>query len=486
MVALKKSLPVILFLIFLSSCFHAYSNYTDELGPLEPNEFYVRNFKTSNFYKVKASILASGDYCEIWVENGSAVTQYLANAFANKYDNDIRPRIINSFSEQDIQITDRGKLYEFDDILEFANWLAGKDNNKLTILLLDIQDDYHAITNPSYIAGYFYQADFFEKGWVYGTKYYSNGSDIIYIDISPGLKTENIEKTYATFAHELQHLINFATSVFLDREKKMDLWIDEGMSSQAEYIYLNENPKEKIDWFSKSDTIKKGNNFFVWDNHEDDMAIHDEYATVYLFFHWLYLQANTQLKSTIFKEIVNSSYYDYRAATNVAKKINSDWNDWGTLLRTWFAANYDPANTIFGYKGDSSLHSLKVYPIGGTDIDLFPGEGVYSIINESVNKTVTGNINYAGLEKNQEPSTVSPFNQDMLLTYNKSLNLNGGTETGSLTGEEPPKTFSSISKSQADGEKESSTGSYVLDARDVWGRDREKEIFDSFKRQIRK
>ena len=285
MTLLKKILPVILFLIFLSSCYNLYDNYTDELGPLEPNEFYARNFRTGKLYKVKANRFEQGGkFCDIWVENGSAtpIMENAAKAIAEEYDTIIRPKIINAFSQKNI--VHRG--FSFSDMLEFANWLAGKNDNKLTILLLDIQDDYYPPSKKlSYIAGYFFQADFLQKGWVKGTKSYSNGRDIIYIDISPGLNPDNLKKTYATLAHELQHLINFVTSVFLeDREKTMDLWIDEGLSSQAEYIYLGENPKEKINHFNESETIKKGNNFFIWDNHKEEMAIHDEYATVYLFF----------------------------------------------------------------------------------------------------------------------------------------------------------------------------------------------------------
>ena len=477
MTILKRALPAILLLFLLSSCPWWHRDY-DEIGPLGQGEFYAQNFKTRNYYKLKASLLAEGNFCEIWVENGSAISEVSARAFAARYDNFIRPKMLSAFSEENFQLIDRGITHQFNDVLEYANYLAGNNNNKLTILLLDIQDNYHVVNSPSYVAGYFYGGNFLEKGLIPGTRNYSNSRDMIYIDTYPGLRNEGSERAYATFAHELQHLINFCTSVLIGRDRTMDLWIDEGLSSQAEYIYLEENPRDKIDWFNRSDTIKKGNNFFVWDNHNEDMAILDEYATVYLFFRWLYLQANTQLKATIFKEIITSNQHDYRAVTEAAIKINSSWDDLGTLLRTWFAANYDPANENFGYKDDASLHGLKVHPIGGADIRLFPGEGVYSIINGSANKTVTGNINYAGLKKNQSPNTSSPFAEEMLLTYNTNLNLIGPSEPGSLTGIEPPST-SSVSRTLADDTKE--TGPFILDARDVLGRGSDEEIFTFFK-----
>jgi hypothetical protein len=256
----------------------------------------------------------------------------------------------------------------------------------------------------------------------------------------------------------------------------LDTWIDEGLASQAEYMYLGDNITDKCEWFSNDErgTIAKGNNFFVWDNHKN--AILDEYATVYLFFRWLYLQADTNQKTRIFYDIASSKYIDYRAVTDIAGKINPAWDTWENLLRTWLAANYYPGNAHYGYKEDGYLQkTIKVRPIAEQKISLYPGEGVYSFIKDSFSPVETGNIRYTGLTGSEtDTGTSPPYNGNILLTFNANKNNKStvAPETGSLTGVSPA--ASVVSRMAAEGEL---TGPYVLDARDVLGRNREKELY---------
>ena len=464
-------LAVMLFLL-ASSCntqFSFNSTQNDkELDPLKENQFYALNVASNKFYIVTAEELYENDTCVIWAEEGSGITPEEAEIIANEYDTKIRPRTVDNFGK--------------DGILEFANWLAGRNDDKLTILLLDIQDGYDPPENSSFVAGYFFANDFYPKGPhrnnVGRVTFYSNSRDMIYIDTNPGLDSDKVprEDVYATFAHELQHLINFATSVLQGRGY-MDTWVDEGLSSQAEYFYLEKNPAVKCQWFSEDPikTIEKGNNFFVWDNHKNEpMAIHDEYATVYLFFRWLYLQADEQQQKRIFYDIITSEYSDYEAVTSAAESINSDWEDWETLLRTWFAANYAPANHDYGYKGDTYLQGIvKVKPIGNISISLYPGEGVYSFNSNSFNHLPTGNIRYAGIDANSSTIDISapPYAGTVLLTFNANSNNRENSETGYLTGvNSSPSNARSIA-----GETQTwqFTGPYILDARDVLGRNQE-------------
>ncbi|MCL2138041.1 MAG: hypothetical protein FWH41_00745 [Treponema sp.] len=467
--------------LLLPSCDYFLNNLpgksNNSLSFLDEGEFYAQNMNTRKFYVVKANLLAEGDRCAIWAEKGSAVTNAMANDFAAKFDNVIRPKMVNAFSEKNLPYINKGITYNFDDILDYANWLAGRDDNKLTILLLDIKDEYKKL-GDTYVAGYFSGVNFLEQGRISGTDMYSNGRDMIYIDTKPGLNPSNIEKTYATFAHELQHLMNFASSEYLSRPSSMDLWINEGLSSQAEHIYLNGNPKEKCEWFrdDRNGTIAKGNNFFVWDNHAGDMAILDEYATVYLFFRWLYLQADAGLQEQLFKNIINSSYSDYRSIIMSTQKINASWDNWETVLKFWFAANHHPSSSNFGYKNDDYIkNTIKVHPIDGTKILLAPGEGVYSIIDGPVSQpsTGTGYIRYAGLDKTNAVNTVSPFNQDMLLTFNANSNKNASSEQGNLTGTEVPVSASISESANLDTHAES----YVMDAWDILGRGNEEDMY---------
>jgi hypothetical protein len=365
-------------------------------------------------------------------------------------------------------ITAEGR--KFNDILDYANWLAGKEDKKLTILLLDIKDNFNGTTNNSFVAGYFYSGNFYKK-YQLNT---SNERDMIYVDTYPSLspKYPQLEqRTYSTFAHELQHLINFTTTRLVERKNSdgrvsaMDTWIDEGLSSQAEQIYSGENIKEQIIQFNKSETIAKGNNFFVWGEKPD--AILDEYATVYLFFRWLYLQAEAKgLQSDFFRNIITANSSDYRIIINAASGLNpGKWNNWENLLSDWFAANYYPDNPDYGYK-DSYFYTgdnkITVKPLTSTSTPLYPGEGVYSRIRGSYNTpSSNGNIRYTALNKGSEKA---------LLTFNANTNNKSTWEIGTLTG--VAASVSSPDSGTTDSRmviKDEQTGPYVIDARDISG-----------------
>ena len=469
-----KALPLAVLLTILpASCLlfpdFGFKPPDENFDILEENSFYAQDMTNEEYYKVKAEKLYEGAQCVIWAEKGSGVTLEQARTIASEYDGKIRRKIIDAFSEKNFTFTYQNEEYYFNDTLDFANWLVDGSDGKLTILLLDIQDGYKNPRTDSYVAGYFFSGNFYSQGKIAGTEHYSNGRDMIYVDTDPGLRTET-RQTYATFAHELQHLINFVTTVRLGRTNLMDTWVDEGLSSQAEYFYLEENPQEKCEWFSADPkgTIAEGNNFFVWGNHGNEpLAILDDYATVYLYFRWLYLQADTGLQSNIFYDIITSSYFDYRAVTAAAGNINPSWHNWENLLRTWFAANYYPENP-YGYTGDRELQDIvKINPIKRYTISLFPGEGVYSIIDGSYSFTNVRNIRYAGLGNTGVINIASPYTEDVLLTFNTNTNKSAWPEGGSLTGV-PVSPDSQTARDNARSIER--TRPYVIDAQDILGR----------------
>jgi len=461
---------------FLVSCDALLDLILDDDTNLDSDQFYALNLTNNRFYKVRAKILYEGKKCIIWAENDSGVNEATAKRFADKYDDLIRKRIVDAFGMKKFYITDNATQYNFDDILDYANWLAGKENRKLTILLLDIKDGLKDPEKDPYVAGYFYSGNFNPRN-----EKNSNGCDMIYVDTYPGLdpvliskKPQLEQQTYATLAHELQHLINFATTT-LKRQRPMDTWIDEGLSSQAEQIYyegtiveniFDGNIIEHCKRINNSETIAKGNNFFVWGNHsENNTAILDEYSTVYLFFRWLYLRANN---TSIFLDIETSKSSDHTVITDVAKNINPAWADWDVLLRSWLAANYWPENANYGYK-NNYFKNIKVKPIKTTDnkISLAPGEGVYSRINRSFSTpSPSGNIHYAGLPgSNSGIVTQGSINSGVLLTYNANTNNKATAETGSLTGVSA--NVSTPGSRMVIDAEQTHTGPYVIDARDL-------------------
>jgi len=442
---LQLLLLSILFTILLCSCVIQADTEDDSYIYDESyGNFWAVNFKNDRYYRVNAELITEGKYCTIWAEKGSGIYRARAEGIAKEFDENIYNQMLDAFGIQ------KNFIYEGEVIahntLELANWIADGDG-KLCILLLDIKDGYKAGTNNSYIAGYFWMEDFFDRP-------NSNKRNIIYIDTYPGLP--GIPESNRTLAHELQHMMNFVNRYAISWDDEnfdfsyphlMDTWIDEGLSGIAESIYSGlPHPEYEIEWFNLDPTghISKGNNFFVWGNYidEDPDAILDDYITVNLLFQWLEVHSGSY---EIFRDIMTSPYpnYNYRAVTNAAgKHIGDDFYNWGTLLKTWLAANYINAPAgYYGYLDKPTLKDIKAntIPPGMTDktIRLAPGEGVYSITNNFSMPGYQNNsiVKYAGLRKiPYELSDKDTFNGGALLTYNTNTNKNGSSINGMTTG----------------------------------------------------
>jgi hypothetical protein len=395
------------FLLF--SCEEPEADPIDEEGVVKKT-FYAQNLINESFYQIEAGKLANGTHCTVWVERGAGISKETAQKVASDFDNKIYQKMINTFVANGSNFTD-----------ELADINKTQDG-KLLILLLDIKDNYGA--TASAVGGYFLWSDLFpgESG--------SNGLAMIYIDTNPG--KPGSEDSNKTLAHEMQHLINEITSQTLrlsgDQYSVMDTWIDEGLSTAAEYIYLGSHPQDRYGWYNNNGNgrglINKGNNFFVWGNHEENAyAEIDDYATAYLFFQWLRIQKGTG----IYKAIIGSSNADYRAVTSAAGNSN-----WGNLLRDWLAANY---NASSGYGTDSTLKTMNKHLLttSGTT-PLYPGEGVFSKISSAYTAPSTsGNINYS-LLTSSGISNQSSIDSGALLTYNVDTDSNSSYQNGTVTG----------------------------------------------------
>ena len=417
----------------------------------DPNEkkFWAIDFtkvgQPGYLYQAKARQLYEGDKCVIYAETTAGISIRTAEQFAREYSEKIYGVMLEYFCDKNFEVNYNGTKTTYADTLEYAFSLVD-NQDKLIILLLDIRDGY---SGNGYVAGYFDPRNLY-----YGTN--SNYKNMIYVDTNPGMN--NQEEMFSTFAHELQHLINYVTSIRIRPNgqspypHQMDTWIDEGLSLMAEYLYQEKPLESRIRWFINDPmkTIAWGNNFYVWDNYDSGSfpnAVLDDYATAYLFFQWLYLQ--TEEDPALLKKIAASGKYDYRAVTENTGSIIPGGDNWETLLRTWLAANYinDPENE-YGYKGNEAFKNITVKPYLVTDnnskIKLFPGEGVYSTIKSSFVLPANDsgeNIRYAGLQKGLPFVSISgpSYTGDSLLTFNKNTE---GTalESGYFTGEDVPVT----------------------------------------------
>jgi hypothetical protein len=415
-----------------------------------------------NYYTVKAVQIGAGTYCNIWVDQTVLVSGEDARRIINAYDNAIHPRITGVFGAYD-------SLFKSDD-------------GKVEILLLDIKDGYEKGGGQSFVAGYFDSRDILTLFPAFKDDYpYGNGARILYIDTNPN--TPASELTYSTIAHELQHLINFLNSLeyrvsggYLYLQ---DIWIDEGLSSAAEYIYRGSHDSGRIDHFNRDPlgTIAKGNNFFVWGRPEGNETVLDDYATVYMFFQWLRLQSGGG--TGIYTAIAQSGDWDYRAVTGAAAanfggNDSSDFSNWQTLLGTWHRANYvNSSNGRDGYRGDSALKP-RVWAVPKGEYRLYPGGAVYSIYDGAAPASAPEGIQFAAITRtetafnNQYPYT----DTKRLLMFNKLADVynsdgsfnNGFIKNGSLqgSGEDKPRSLT--------GRNITGGGPYAIDVRDLRGR----------------
>jgi len=389
-------------------------------------KFWAQNITTETFYQIDAEKLAENSRCEVWVEKGSGVTAATASSVASAYST-VYTKMMNTFGYT-VNDKDLGKV----DTMQIAHWIAtGKTSGaKLTLLLLDIKDGYKPGVNDAYVGGYFYALDLMGNDPKY-PNYKSNKLDMIYLDTYPAEPGSDLSN--GTLAHEMQHLMNFVSSVVFRVNNNTlyltDTWVDEGLSSAAEWVYTGNHGNGRLKDYNEdySGLLAKGNSFYMWDNHKDNQyAILDDYSTVYLFFQYLRLQSGKP--NDIYFDILSSGFSDYQAVTTAANINSSHKNNWPLLLRDWYAANYtNAASGLYGYKNDLVVGELTVkaptVPAGTSSLPLFPGEGVYS-------KTTTlpsdvGNIKYTALS--------SSTNGNAILTYNVNTdNKNGAAETGTI------------------------------------------------------
>ena len=181
-------------------------------------KFFTRTnvLDQSGFVALEAILVAESDFIEVWVDT----TEWNVNVFQADAD-----KLIDAFENK----TPAGSIDPNKGILalEIENMGNPPDvdgNGKIIILILDINDDYDENDNPSFVAGYFDQAD---QLTISNPQASGNVADILYLDSNPGDLERNINRVLSTAAHELQHLINFN----YDRDE--DSWLNEGLSEYA-------------------------------------------------------------------------------------------------------------------------------------------------------------------------------------------------------------------------------------------------------------
>ena len=365
---------------------------------------------TNTYYRAQSVLLAEGEHCFVYGEKGSGLSAVKAQEIADEFDTGIYGPIVTNFGS-------------FEDV---------DSNGKIILLLMDIRDGYVPGENSFVVGGYFDPTHMFDSG----TMNFSNEADMLFIDIDPFIPGTAF--FYGIIAHEFQHMISYSNTALVDG-KEQELWINEGLSSGAEYVYSGSINQGRVDDFNNDrlGTISQGNNFFVWYGKwefEDDITRSDNYATVSLFFQWLRIHASNG--TGIYKDILSSGYRDSNAVSAAAAlRIDGEFSDWGNLLQTWFLANILCMDS--GFYGYGGALSVSMPPFNNTRVqgwDFAPGEGIVSakVANASFIPQLSGtNIRYLGIDS--VSGTVysdAPYGGDMELVFNANSDSEGVDEHG--------------------------------------------------------
>jgi hypothetical protein len=370
--------------------------------------------------------LAEGAHCIVYADQRKQISRTLAQGIVTEYEEKIYPPLERVF----------GPPPDVD------------GNGKVILFLLDILDGYTP-AQGGYVAGYFSPLHMMKDS----VSAYSNEADMLFLDIYPGdPEGAGRDGFFATIAHELQHLIDFGKTT--SRKITRDLWINEGLSLSAEYLYGGQR-NDRIGLYNYAGdwnlSIPYGNNFFVW-NGFWEQEIGDSlsnYATGYLFFQWLRLQAQgTGIGGSdgtgIYTAISDTGFGDYRAVTAAAAEFNAAFAGWPALLGSWMLANwYNSPQGLFGYRGEIDLMKYVISPAQSGQLYLLdPGEGVFSP-RGSASYSPLGHIRYSGIST--EAASGAPEDQTAgslfqgasqtgpyLLTFNGNTDKDGPSEAGHL------------------------------------------------------
>ncbi len=377
----KSGLFLVILILIIPSLFF-YTACSDPGGEEEESiDFWAMDITDYSSYSLSAVLRAEGTYCKIYVESMQDISNSTAQNIADEFDNNIYSPITAAFGETSDVDSD----------------------GKITILILDIVDGYSG--SGGYIGGYYTAYNLYNYPD-------SNKSDMIYIDNDPGDATD----AYDIIAHELQHLINYNQKVLIQSGIQFDTWINEGLSSGAEYVYSGIISSSRINTYNADSLgyIEEGMSFETW------FGELENYSTVYLFFQWLRLHASNG--TNVYKEIIDQPEVDYIA---VVDAINSRIGDlssanWDEILRNWFSANaFQDSSGILGYE---DVISLTIHPLAGkanSNWPLYAGEGIYVAISGDEAMTPDGYINYAGLNTaTSSIVTSSLYSGNYLLCYN--------------------------------------------------------------------
>lgn len=247
---------------------------------VDPNFTYdggTKVFLNRNLQFKEFTLRSVGDNVEIWVAHDlsygpdnpkkpDVVTQTQVDELRDEFDNNIYPKATDFFGTPETLDGSESPLPEMVGLPK--DYYTGSD--KVIMLVDNIQDE--GWNNPDYpffVAGFFWQT----------IENYIN-RNIVTIDTNSW--DTRLENTFfGTTIHELQHLIQ------ADHDPSEESWINEGLSTFAEYLGGYGHDDGSINFFLDHPE----NSLVNWDEHDQAETGPEtiaDYGEVYLFMLYLY------------------------------------------------------------------------------------------------------------------------------------------------------------------------------------------------------
>lgn len=267
-----------------------------------------------------------------------------------------------------------------------GNFVDADGDGKVAIMCYDIDENYEpgkAFSGP-YTAGFFDMKDMIGRdsknrpsiGSVFfgeSAAYPYNGIDCIRIDTypvmggTPDTLMTRVENCYSTLFHELQHMLNFSSSLHHCEQRKtdnlyyMDTFLNEAFSMAAEHLVCgSDSTANRIERFNGSD-YKPGSPLTTWD------GTLDNYANSYLFGQYLrtrYMQGGlgnetdgSDFYQTVYSRCSGSGY------TGNAMNVAADLLQTNAISLTtdfWTAVCLNQSAGVFGFAGEGWADAIQM------------------------------------------------------------------------------------------------------------------------------
>ena len=304
----------------------------------------VHAFTISNYSPGPSSIsfrcIAKGDHCYVWTPSQNLENYYPLDVMDESFAQLVCDEFEANYTLMNSSFGDHSNGSEGD--------------GRVNLMYYNIDDGFIPGVSEGYVAGYF-------SSWDYST----NGVPMIHLDTYPGVQYENasgevvyrLSRTYNTFCHEYQHLINYSQT------GGMDTWLNESMSAAAEEIcypgssvvsriqsweryYYSDNddwliPPHEFEYFPAYE-LHNGYSMYNWSSSLDYVL--PLYSQVSFFSQYLF----THYGNTIFKSIIQA--YSSDAVSAIGTATGADVSELVKNFRIALTANdYSAFNGEYGF-----------------------------------------------------------------------------------------------------------------------------------------